>query len=83
MKIHAIETGSVRIKTAQVEGRGHGLARRYAVFTDHSWTDWLPTYAWARRPSVSRIVSSGSHLAAYDRIGIYAFSRLQAPRAGA
>jgi N-acyl homoserine lactone hydrolase len=47
MKIHAIQTGSVRIKTAQVEGRGHGLARRLAVFTDHSWTEWLPTYAWA------------------------------------
>jgi N-acyl homoserine lactone hydrolase len=26
MKIHAIQTGSVRIKTAQVEGRGHGVA---------------------------------------------------------
>ena len=47
MNIHAIQTGSVRIKTAQVEGHGHGLARRLAVFTDRNWTDWLPTYAWA------------------------------------
>jgi glyoxylase-like metal-dependent hydrolase (beta-lactamase superfamily II) len=47
MKIHAIQTGSVRIKTAQVEGRGHGFARRLAVFTDRNWSDWLPTYAWA------------------------------------
>jgi N-acyl homoserine lactone hydrolase len=46
MKIHAIQTGTVRIKTAHVEGRGHGLARRLAVFTDRNWTDWLPTYAW-------------------------------------
>jgi N-acyl homoserine lactone hydrolase len=22
------------------------LARRLAIFTDHNWTDWLPTYAW-------------------------------------
>ena len=47
MNIHAIQTGSVRIKTAQVEGHGHGLARRLAVFADRNWTDWLPTYAWA------------------------------------
>lgn len=47
MRIHAIQTGFVRIKKAQVEGRGHGLARRIAIFTDPAWTDWLPTYAWA------------------------------------
>ena len=46
MKVHAIQTGFVRIKTAQVEGRGHGLPRRLAIFADSSWTDWLPTYAW-------------------------------------
>jgi glyoxylase-like metal-dependent hydrolase (beta-lactamase superfamily II) len=47
MKVHAIQTGFVRIKTAQVEGRGHGLSRRLAIFTDTNWTEWLPTYAWA------------------------------------
>ena len=46
MKVHAIQTGFVRIKTAQVEGRGHGLSRRLAIFTDPNWTDWVPTYAW-------------------------------------
>ena len=46
MKVHAIQTGFVRIKSAQVEGRGHGLSRRLAIFTDQDWTEWLPTYAW-------------------------------------
>jgi glyoxylase-like metal-dependent hydrolase (beta-lactamase superfamily II) len=46
MKVHAIQTGSVRIKNAQVEGRGHGLPRRLAIFADSTWTGWLPTYAW-------------------------------------
>lgn len=46
MNIHAIQTGSVRIKTAQVEGRGRGLRRRLTVFTDRNWSEWLPTYAW-------------------------------------
>jgi len=45
MKLHAIQTGSVRIRTAQVEGRGRGLRRRLAIFADTNWTDWLPTYA--------------------------------------
>jgi N-acyl homoserine lactone hydrolase len=46
MRLHAIQTGSVRIKTAQVEGRGRGLRRRLSVFQDRNWTEWLPTYAW-------------------------------------
>lgn len=46
MKLRAIQTGSVRIKTAQVQGRGHGLRRRLGVFADRDWTGWLPTYAW-------------------------------------
>ena len=46
MKVHAVQTGLVRIKTAQVEGRGHGLPRRFAIFTDKNWTEWMPTYAW-------------------------------------
>ena len=46
MKVLAIQTGFVRIKTAQVEGQGHGLPRRLAIFTDRNWTGWLPTYAW-------------------------------------
>jgi N-acyl homoserine lactone hydrolase len=65
MNIHAIRIGSVRIKTAQVEGRGRGLARRLAVFTDRNWTDWLPTYAWAIQHREGVIVvdtGQGAHL---------------------
>ena len=46
MRIHAIQTGSVRIKASQVRGRGHGLRRRLHIFADRQWTTWLPTYAW-------------------------------------
>src|SRR5258705_11578597 len=45
MKVLAIQTGFVRIKTAQVEGQVHGLPRRLAIFADRNWTGWLPTYA--------------------------------------
>jgi N-acyl homoserine lactone hydrolase len=44
--IHPLQTGWVRIKSAQVEGKGRGLRRRLALFRDRVWTGWLPTYAW-------------------------------------
>lgn len=65
MNVHAIQTGSVRIKSAQVEGRGHGLRRRLAIFTDRSWTEWLPTYAWVIEHQEGVIVvdtGQGAHL---------------------
>lgn len=65
MKVHAIQTGFVRIKTAQVEGRGHGLGRQLAIFTDRNWTDWLPTYGWAIEHRDGVIVidtGQGTHL---------------------
>lgn len=65
MRVHAIQTGFVRIKIAQVEGRGHGLTRRLAVLTDGTWTDWLPTYAWAIEHREGVIIvdtGQGAHL---------------------
>ena len=65
MKLHAIQTGSVRIKTAQVEGRGRGLRRRLGVVTDRNWTEWLPSYAWVIEHPEGVIVvdtGQGTHL---------------------
>ena len=65
MKVHAIQTGQVRIKQAQVEGRGHGVRRRLAIFTDRNWSGWLPTYAWAVEHPEGVIVvdtGQGAHL---------------------
>ena len=65
MKLHAIQTGSVRIKTAQVEGRGRGLRRRLGIVTDRNWTGWLPTYAWVIEHPEGVIVvdtGQGTHL---------------------
>jgi N-acyl homoserine lactone hydrolase len=47
MRVHAIQTGRVKIKASQVVGRGHGLARRLAPLIDGEWSDWLPTFAYA------------------------------------
>ena len=47
MRVHAIETGRVRVKASQLAGRGRGLARRLAPIFDGEWSGWLPTYAFA------------------------------------
>ncbi len=47
MRIHALQTGRVQVKASQIEGRGHGWARRLAPLIDAAWSDWLPTYAFA------------------------------------
>jgi len=60
MRIHAIQTGTVKIKTAQVEGRGHGPRRQIALYADRNWTEWLPTYAWAiEHPEGVIVVDTG------------------------
>jgi len=45
-KVHAIRTGSVRIKIAQMSRRGHGLAALGHILIDRDWSDWVPIYAW-------------------------------------
>ena len=47
MRVHAIQTGRVRIKTSQIVGRGHGLTRRLAPLLDSEWSPWLPTLVYA------------------------------------
>jgi glyoxylase-like metal-dependent hydrolase (beta-lactamase superfamily II) len=47
MKIHALQTGTVRIKASQRVGRGRGSMRQVNILVDRIWTEWLPIYAWA------------------------------------
>jgi N-acyl homoserine lactone hydrolase len=47
LKIHAIQTGTVRVKDCQRIGRGRGSLRQVNILLDPSWTEALPIYAWA------------------------------------
>ncbi len=47
MKIHALQTGTVRVKASQRVGRGRGSMRQLNILLDRSWTEPLPIYAWA------------------------------------
>ncbi|HUO73792.1 MAG TPA: N-acyl homoserine lactonase family protein [Solirubrobacteraceae bacterium] len=46
MEIHALTTGTVRIKTAMARGRGRGPVRFARTLLDRSYTDELPIHAW-------------------------------------
>lgn len=44
--VHAIRTGLVQVRRAQMESRGAGLARIAHMLLDEEWSEWLPIYAW-------------------------------------
>lgn len=46
MKIHAIQTGTVAVKTLQRAGKGPGPLRLATTLIDRKWTEPLPIYAW-------------------------------------
>ena len=55
--IHALQTGCVQIKLAQLRRRRGGLAR---VLVDHTWSEWLPIHAWAiEHPEGVIVVDTG------------------------
>ena len=65
MRIHAIQTGRVQIKQAQIEGRGHGLWRQLQPMVSREWAPWSPVYAFAIEHPEGVIVvdtGSGAHL---------------------
>ena len=60
MKIHAIQTGTVAIKTRQVQAVGHGARRQLNMFLDRQWTEPLPIYAFAiEHPEGVIVVDTG------------------------
>jgi glyoxylase-like metal-dependent hydrolase (beta-lactamase superfamily II) len=60
MKIHAIQTGTVAVKTKQREGQGTGFRRFLNTLADKEWTDPLPIYAWViEHPEGIIVVDTG------------------------
>ncbi len=57
IRIHAIRTGSVRLRPSQVRRRAGGLLR---VLSDDEWTPWLPILAWViEHPEGVIVVDAG------------------------
>lgn len=47
MRVHALQTGTVTVKTRQREGVGRGPLRVVNTIRDRHWTAPLPVHAWA------------------------------------
>ena len=46
IRIHAIQTGTVRVKEFQISGARHNLSRFYQLLFTQKWCEWLPIYSW-------------------------------------
>ncbi|WP_254861753.1 MBL fold metallo-hydrolase [Halovivax gelatinilyticus] len=58
--VHPIEAGEVRIKRAQVAGRGPILVRHWRTMLSRTWTKPLPVYCWlVDHPDGTILVDTG------------------------
>jgi glyoxylase-like metal-dependent hydrolase (beta-lactamase superfamily II) len=73
MKIHAIQTGTVRVKASQRIGRGSGPLRQVHVLFDSQWTEPLPIYAWAIETDEGVIVVDTGETAKTSEPGYFPF----------
>jgi len=46
MKIHLLQTGTVRSKQFQLTGTSNNLSRIYQLIFTQKWGEWMPTYCW-------------------------------------
>ncbi|CAN5267121.1 N-acyl homoserine lactonase QqlR [soil metagenome] len=60
VSIHAVRTGSVRVRPNQIHGRGRGARRLLNTMIDREWSDWLPIHAWViKHPEGTILVDTG------------------------
>jgi N-acyl homoserine lactone hydrolase len=60
VKIHAIQTGTVAVRTRQRAGKAPGPIRLAATLADREWTEPLPIYAWLiEHPEGLAVVDTG------------------------
>jgi N-acyl homoserine lactone hydrolase len=46
LKIHAIQTGKVKIKKFEAFGAKNRISRMWQLLHTNNWTDWLPIFCW-------------------------------------
>jgi N-acyl homoserine lactone hydrolase len=46
IRVHAIQTGKVKIKQFEIAGARNRISRMWQLLHTENWTDWLPIYCW-------------------------------------
>jgi N-acyl homoserine lactone hydrolase len=60
VKVHAVQTGTVRVHERQRAGKGRGVARFARTLFDGQWTEPLPIHAWViEHPEGLIVVDTG------------------------
>lgn len=60
MRVHAVQTGTVAVRSSQREGRGPGPLRLLNTLRDERWTEPLPILAWVvEHPEGLIVVDTG------------------------
>ena len=71
MRVHAVQTGTVRVKSVQRAWRGPEGLRRAALILDPTYTEPLPVYAWLiEHPEGLLLVDTGASAQAPRRNGL-------------
>ncbi len=68
MKIHALQTGTVRCKQFQLTGASNVLSRLYQLIFTDKWGEWMPTYCWLiEHPDGLTLVDTGETAQIYEK----------------
>jgi N-acyl homoserine lactone hydrolase len=68
MRVHAIQTGTVRVTSKQLRGVGGGRTRAIRTMLDHEWSEPLPILAWLiEHPDGLIVVDTGESSGAMDK----------------
>ncbi len=67
IKVHAIQTGSVRIKKEHYQYSGIGLLRFPKIIFSHQWEDEMPIWTWVIESGLGNyLIDTGESTAFYD-----------------
>jgi len=68
MKIHVLQTGTVRCKQFQLTGAPNILSRLYQLIFTDKWGEWMPTYCWLiEHPDGLILVDTGETAKIYEK----------------
>jgi len=68
MKIHCLQTGTVRCKQFQLTGASNILSRLYQLIFTDKWGEWMPTYCWLiEHPEGLILVDTGETAQIYEK----------------
>ena len=68
MKIHCLQTGTVRCKQFQLTGASNIISRFYQLAFTDKWGEWMPTYCWLiEHPEGLILVDTGETAKIYEK----------------